>query len=330
MQFSDTPAFWEKYAHTLAEYGRVVANVIQEHLGSAGAQMITAQAESGDIQTKADHAAGEALEMVLSRSPIPLALLDENTGTLRNLAENPVIGIIADELDGTRPARMGMATCCVSLAAWPLSCDAVLSNVRAGAIVPLDGTPEWSFASGVALFRDMKSVTKPRSITMPARELRSFIDMGIVDPTILSLYTRGLANDLHGCARMCSLCYGVIRLLEGDVDVVLDLGARISKEWPALQPVLEQRWGELSGTQPYDVAAAIPMLWEAGYEVTDAFGEERFETMRLDGTNQDDAVPGLIAAENMETWLHVKSVMAANEIEAKKFEGPLTDLLVNH
>ena len=71
-----------------------------------------------------------------------------------------------------------------------------------------------------------------------------------------------------------SAAFDLTRLVTGQLDAYLDVGSRMIEEAPALRPQFEQvGGGAVLNNSPYDLAAPVLCLEEAGGVVTDARGE---------------------------------------------------------
>ena len=71
-----------------------------------------------------------------------------------------------------------------------------------------------------------------------------------------------------------SAAFDLTRLVTGQLDAYLDVGSRMIEDAPALRPRFEQvGGGAVLNNSPYDLAAPVLCLEEAGGVVTDAHGE---------------------------------------------------------
>ena len=71
-----------------------------------------------------------------------------------------------------------------------------------------------------------------------------------------------------------SATFDMTRLVTGQLDAYLDVGSRMIEEAPALRARFEQvGGGAVLNNSPYDLAAAVLCLEEAGAVVTDARGD---------------------------------------------------------
>jgi myo-inositol-1(or 4)-monophosphatase len=71
-----------------------------------------------------------------------------------------------------------------------------------------------------------------------------------------------------------SAAFDLKRLVTGQLDAYLDVGSRMIEDAPALRPLFEQvGGGAVLNNSPYDLAAPVLCLEEAGGVVTGARGE---------------------------------------------------------
>ena len=295
MAYSDTPEFWRQFVRYLGSVAARTAQVIQ--IGPAGGAVLDSVAAGGDLQTAADEAAGDMVRELLTKSAVPVALLDEATGELQPLHDNPVIGLIVDELDGTRPARMGMPTCCVSIAAYPLEQEARLCNVRCGVIMRLDTQVDYMFVRGHGVWRRGFVLEPPPDATV-FEDACVWIEEAMAHTGLHGLYTQDfMPHTRHGAARIGSICYGGMLMVDGGVQILTHIPFREYQTWPEVRQSIHKVFGSTISIYAYDIAALVPMLWECGFIATDAWGE-LLEDLVIDKSGTGFEVPGLIAASN--------------------------------
>ena len=320
MEYNDTSEFWEWFVRgQLIHVGVHAMLAIRELRGTTGAGIAEQDSHTGDIVTLADATANRVIRERLSGCPIPLALLNEEHGVLENLHPNPKVGLVVDELDGTRPFRMGMGTACISIAAYPLDQPAELRNVRCGLLVRLDTEKVYVFVRGRGVWRiGMDREEQPLSPLTGVRVLKDaclFVDEGIVDFALHGFYMRPFDHAARiGMARFSACCYGGVLMVEGGTHAMIITGFREWQNWPAARPTIREVWGRFEpGPQSYDVAALVPLLLEMGCTVTDSFGRP-LDNLRIDQCGTGHQVPGLIAAES--AALHAEILAAIDTQEA--------------
>jgi myo-inositol-1(or 4)-monophosphatase len=70
-----------------------------------------------------------------------------------------------------------------------------------------------------------------------------------------------------------SATFDMTRLVTGQLDAYVDVGSRMIEDVPAVRPHFEELGGgAILNNSPYDLAAAVLCLEEAGAAVTDAYG----------------------------------------------------------
>lgn len=332
-QYEDTPEFWWEFAHALRRVIAGVASELQPFLGAAGADVV-GTAHSDDIVSRADEVASAALRRALGRIGLPLALLDEKHGILEPLsAERPVIGVIADELDGTRPFRMHCPTACVSAAAWPVGVPATIRDVRCAVIVRLDTHESYVLVSG-RLYRvnalgtewqPITSVQKQEEILL--QDARLYADNGITSPALHGLYLQPFQSNIKmGMLSLASICYGGVLMIERGVDALLHLAFREWQVWPEVRPGLERIWGAMRGLQTYDIAALVPMLVASGFTVTDAWGRP-LDDLQIDRSGSEYTVSGLVAATNVTLHARVLAAIERQEVRLTASRGCIRHML---
>lgn len=318
MDYQDTPEFWEWFVRAvLVPAAQSAAAAIGGLRGTAGAGIAAHDSHSGDIVTRADVESNRAIRAALQNCPIPLALLDEERGVLEQLHENAKVGLIVDELDGTRPFRMGMATACVSIAAWPLAVPAELRNVRCGLLLALDTGAAYFFVRGRGVWRSAGSSVTNLAAVNGAPSLRDaclFLDAGIVDFGLHGLYMRPFEHaGKIGAVQLSACCYGGVLMVEGGAHAMIIIGYREWRSFPAVQDAIRRVWGRFEpGPQTYDVAALVPLLLEMGCTVTSSFGRS-LDSLQIDRSGTGNECPGLIAARS--AALHATIMSALDEQE---------------
>lgn len=327
MEYRDDPAFWEHYRLFLEPVARRVAATIAPLLGGAGGHIEEATTQSGDILTVADDRASAAVRSELRNSSIPVALLDEKDGVLKPLgALEPKVGLIVDELDGTRPFRMGMTTCCVSMAAYPLDGEPLMKNVRLGILIRLDTGAIYSVVRHPAssygcVYRNGAQLIMSPDHT-PFNRASVYLDDAMTDFGLHGLYVRSFSPHVrHGLTRVGSICYGATLMVDRGTQILLHLGPREYQQWPEVRPYVESIWGNFVTMQSYDIAALVPLLWECGYTITNAFGEPLDEVV-LDRCVPDGGTIGIVAAANLDLHrfvlreLHRREVFLRDRLDA--------------
>jgi myo-inositol-1(or 4)-monophosphatase len=105
-----------------------------------------------------------------------------------------------------------------------------------------------------------------------------------------------------------SATYDLTRIVTGQLDAYLDVGTRIVEEAPALRERFEEvGGGAVLNNSPYDLAAAVLCVEEAGAVVTDAHGES-LAARPLLGSGHDFQM-SCVAAANEELHARILEVV---------------------
>jgi myo-inositol-1(or 4)-monophosphatase len=188
--------------------------------------------------------------------------------------------LLVDPIDGTRPAIAGFESCCVSVAAAVMSDGrATIGDVEAGCVVEIKSGATFVAERGRgAEIRDREGrLAEPRlsgdtgletlfwSAGFRGRPAGPLVD--VLEELIDASSVGGGFFDLG------SASYDLTRILTGQLDAYIDVGRRIIDEVPRLRAEFERvGGGAVLNNSPYDLAAAVLCLEEAGAVVTDAHG----------------------------------------------------------
>ena len=188
-------------------------------------------------------------------------------------AGDPAWVLVVDPIDGTRPAMAGLEPACVSVAAAPLEGEPRMGDVVAACIVEIKSgrgvhgaarggprparracrrTPTWAACSG------------PTACAAgPARPMAEVL-AELIDGSSVG----GATFDLG------SACFDMTRICTGQLDAYVEPGPRMVADVPGMRAEFERvGGGAVLNNSPYDLAAAVLCLEEAGAVVTDAYGE---------------------------------------------------------
>lgn len=249
-------------------------DAVRPHLG--GGQKRTGVGESGDVSFPLDQVAEEALEAFLERWPQPVAFFSEDRGWQGEREAEYLL--VVDPVDGSRPARLDLETCTVSVALAPHRPGACLGDVLCACVAELKG-PRWFYAQrgeGVEIWREgkreplrLRSETHladtPWSLEITGRPFRLVAEAvgALVDASSLA----------GGVFCFASSSYSLTRLLTGQLGAFVDVSDRIRREFPQWEShFLQAGLGHIIALFPYDIAAALLLAEEAGAVVTDAYG----------------------------------------------------------
>jgi myo-inositol-1(or 4)-monophosphatase len=273
---------------------------IMATLKTEGCRGIAGVASSGDTTFNADMVAEEELRKFLMEWPVRGAFYSEDMG-LVNLSDNPAFLIVADPIDGTRPAICGFESCVVSLAMIPANKEPSLGEVTRAIImeIPSGRTFYAKKNAGVEVWMPTRELedAAPRDLfasmpeeaghwdkiaTVPSK--RTEIDGMFFAFELAGNPFAEVAKKLQpfvdkssisgGAFMVNSSAFDLTRLVTGQLDAFLAVGGRVLEENPNLESqYLETGRGNIVGLFAYDIAAAKLIAEEAGCIVTDAFGK---------------------------------------------------------
>ncbi len=285
-------------AKLVAAVARAVRDEVRPRLGRD--REVVGTAPSGDVSFKLDQVAEKAIENFVAHSPVPLAVYTEDRGLLGSRHAEHLL--IIDPIDGTRPAKAGLECCCVSVALAPNRPDATLGEVSHAAIYELkyDRVFVGVKGQGVSVQEHGRAVRPQPSTKAALSGLASSVEITgrPVVPSMLVLEELIDGNSLRGGAyAFASSTFAITRIVLGQLDLHLDVAARIRRDVPATDSHSRRAGeGRAIALFAYDVAAALLIGREAGLTITDAYGQT------LDGVPVAD-----VSAQ----W-HLSCVAAAN------------------
>ena len=284
-----------------------VLPLLGAHAGRAHADALAA---GGDVTFKIDEEAEALLESWLAEHAPGIAFYSEDRGLVGAASGAAEEILVVDPIDGTRPAMAGLESCCVSIAAAPLRDGVTMGEVSVGCVVEIP--------SGMVFLaeRGRGVVDGPPVLLSANRRLdRMFWTYGfrgrparaaaeVLADLIDASSVGGATFDLGSAA------FDMTRIVTGQLDCYVEPGPRIVAEVPGMEDDFRRvGGGELLNNSPYDLAASVLILEEAGAIVTDASGRSLADRPLL-GSGGDYQM-SVVAAANAE--LH-RAVLA--EIDA--------------
>lgn len=297
----------------------LVTAVREEVQPLCGNQELVGETSGGDIVSLADQRAAETVRQVCEKGPYPVSLLLEEEGTFEDFGSRPVLRIVVDELDGSRPFRSGMPTCCVCAAALPADEDPVLRNVRWAAIAPLTGGV-FVIERGVGVQWGWHPFRAP-AVQVPFTDAIVHFEVVGAHPILLGgLVAPFWKSNKRGLLSFASGSFSAVCLAKRQAHLYLHLPALLQdvfSETYALTFLKGGAWGQY----PWDLAASIPLLWETGCVVTTARGTSLAD-VRLDDASAKN-LQSVVAAVNEE--LHERALAVLREAERRLrhgLEGP--------
>lgn len=253
-----------------------VRDAVAPLLGDPRARERVGRAPGGDATLALDAVAERVVDETLAAAG-DIGYYSEDRGLVTH--GRPRAFFLIDPVDGTRPAVAGLESCCVSVAVVPPSEDARLGDVSFGVIHELkSGQRFWAArdqevraetASGGSIDLRLSANTDLRRLFWTAG-LRGRPLM----PTSVVLEELVDACSLTGgYFDLGSASFNMTRIVTGQLDAYVDVGRRIVDECPATEAAfLAVGEGAVTTNFPYDVAAAVLIVREAGGIVTHADG----------------------------------------------------------
>jgi myo-inositol-1(or 4)-monophosphatase len=237
----------------------------RRHVGEA------ASGGGGDVTFAIDERAESLLERFLAERAPDVAFYSEDRGLVARRGDSEWV-LIVDPIDGTRPAMAGLESACVSVAAARLDSEPTMADVEVACIVEIK--------SGAAFRAERGSGLEPAATLSANRELGRMLwtyglrgrparAMAEVLADLIDVSSVGGASFDLGSAS-----YDMTRVATGQLDAYVEPGPRLVADLPGMRAEFERVGrGAILNNSPYDLAAAVLCLEEAGAPVTDAYGE---------------------------------------------------------
>jgi myo-inositol-1(or 4)-monophosphatase len=240
-------------------------------LGAHAQRAHSGEAAGGDVTFAIDTAAEELLESFLSDRAPDVAFYSEDRGLVA--ADGARTVLVVDPIDGTRPALAGLESCCVSVAAAPLAGEPTMGDVTIGCVVEIPTGRVFLAERGRGLVEGGEAaLSETRDVERmfwtygfrgrPARLLAEVLG-DLID-----------ASSVGGATfELGSAAYDMTRIVTGQLDAYVEPGPLVIEEVPgAIDDFRRVGRGAVLNNSPYDLAAAVLLLEEAGAVVTDASG----------------------------------------------------------
>jgi myo-inositol-1(or 4)-monophosphatase len=238
----------------------------REHAGGEGA----GRGAGGDITFAIDEHAESFMERFLESRAPEVAFYSEDRGLVSPGGEAEWV-LVVDPIDGTRPAMAGLESACVSVALAPLDGEPTMGNVEAGCIVEIKSGAAFRARRGAGvdpppmLSRNLDPGRMFWSYGLRGRPVRAVAE--VLGELIDASSVRGATFELG------SATFDMTRVATGQLDAYVEPGPRMVAELPAVRAEFERvGGGAILNNSPYDLAAAVLCLTEAGAVVTDAYG----------------------------------------------------------
>ena len=282
----------------VAELALGLREHVLPHLGSHAGRAHHQTGIGGDVTFAIDEEAEAYLERFLAEKAPGVAYYSEDRGLVMPAPselpafppepsgfpafpskEMPVL--LVDPIDGTRPAMAGLESCCVAVAAAPLGDGApVMGDVEAACVVEIKSGTTFVAERGAGLqIRTADGRLPTANLSSNTDVSRMFWTLGFRGrPAVPLVHVLGELIDASSVGGavfdLGSAAFDLTRLVTGQLDAYLDVGSRMIEDAPALRPLFEQvGGGAVLNNSPYDLAAPVLCLEEAGGVVTGGRGE---------------------------------------------------------
>jgi myo-inositol-1(or 4)-monophosphatase len=255
-----------------AALARRLRERVLPELGSHAGRAHGATGAGGDVTFAIDEGAEAELEAFLARHAPGVAFYSEDRGLVSPAGAEHVL--VVDPIDGTRPAMAGLESACVSVAAAPLGDgNPLMGDVCAASIVEIKTGLGYHALRGGGVRSDV-----PVRLSANTSLQRMFWTYGFRGrPARMTVEVLGDLIDgasVGGATfELGSACFDAMCVLAGRLDAYLEPGPRLVAEIPSARAAFERVGnGHVLNNSPYDLAAAVLLLEEAGAVVTDAAG----------------------------------------------------------
>jgi len=263
-------------------------------LGSHAGRGHEGAGEGGDVTFAIDERAEAYMEEFLAQHAPGISFYSEDRGMVAP-SPDPRWVLIVDPIDGTRPAMAGFESACVSVAAATLAGgEPTMADVVAGCIVEIKSGRDFFAVRGGGLHpapalsgnRDLTRLfiaygLRGRPARAMAEVLAELIDAASVGGGTFDL---GSATD------------DMTRIVTGQLDAYVEPGPRMVADVPGMRERFEALGGgAVLNNSPYDLAAAVLCLEEAGATITDAYGRS-LAGRRLLGSGEEFQISCIAAA----------------------------------
>lgn len=276
----------------MVELGVALREHVLPLLGAHAGRSTVRAGGGGDITFAIDEQAEAFLERFLAEHAPEVAFYSEDRGLvspqtsslgkpLDSLADRAPVVLIVDPIDGTRPALAGLESCCVSVAAAELGGgEPTMGDVSAGCVVEIKGGAVFAAerGGGVEMIDSDGARTAP-ALSGNTDLSRLFWTAGFrgrpAAPLVEVLEELiDISSVGGGFFDLGSASFDMTRIVTGQLDAYVDVGSRMIDEVPALRERFEGvGGGAVLNNSPYDLAASVLCLEEAGAIVTDAYGD---------------------------------------------------------
>jgi len=252
-----------------------IREVVLPDLGSKHARADFGTAIGGDRTFGVDDIAENLISDRLDRRG-DIAYYSEDRGL--TVFGDPEAILVIDPVDGSRPAAAGLESCCVSIAVTEKMDNPQIGDVSFGVVQEIVSGRVFTAAKGEGfeVTQDGEDEVYEQSSVEDISQIfwtlgfrgRPAIEMATVLAELID------ASSVNGAVfDLGSACFGMTRIVTGQLDTYVDVGNRMIQEVPEVIEVFKKiGGGAVLNNSPYDVAAAKLILEEAGCVVSDASG----------------------------------------------------------
>jgi len=258
------------------ELTKSVRNKVFPHLGKPSSRRTVDIAVGGDATFAIDEVAEEDVMEFLKKEG-NIAYYSEDKGLV--VYGKPKYVLIVDPIDGTRPAAAGFESACVSIAAAEYVSEPKIKDVFLGCVQEIKSGKIFlaEKGTGLEIEEDNREVDPILSSNTGLNSL--FWSIGFRGRPAKELIT--VLGDLvdissvdGGVFDIGSASYSMTRLVTGQLDAYIDIGKRMIDEAPEVKAIFERVGrGYVLNNNPYDIAASVLIVSEAGGIVTDGYGK---------------------------------------------------------
>jgi myo-inositol-1(or 4)-monophosphatase len=280
----------------------------------------------GDVTFAIDHDAEQFLERFLAEHAPDVPFYSEDRGLVlpensdfslaggsaegargrspHGSSDGMSVVLVVDPIDGTRPAMAGLESCCVSVAAAELRDGRpTMGDVLIGCVAEIKSGASFVAERGAGVeIRDGNGARLEPTLSDNRQLGHLFWSSGFRGrPAAPLIEVLGELIDASsvggGFFDLGSATFDMTRILTGQLDAYVDVGSLMIERLPSLRERFEEvGGGAVLNNSPYDLAAAVLCLEEAGVPVTDARGGSLHER-RLLGSGHEFQM-SCVAASN--------------------------------
>jgi len=284
----------EEIRRLVVELAAELRSEVLPHLGAHAERAQLGAGEGGDVTFAIDERAESRMEAFLAERAPGVAFYSEDRGMVNPAGSDAAWVLVVDPIDGTRPALAGLESCCVSVAAARLDGEPTMADVEVGCVVEIP--------SGISFVAERGKGLEPAARLSSTTELgRMFWTYGFrgrpARPTVEVLAELIDASSVGGASfDLGSATYDMTRVATGQLDAYVEPGPRLIADVEGMREEFERvGGGAVLNNSPYDLAAAVLCLREAGAVVSDAYGRP-LDERRLLGSGAEFQMSCVTAA----------------------------------